>query len=115
MFLKILHDSQENTCERVYFLIKVAGLKPATLLKNETVPQVLSSEFCKIFKNPFSIEHLRSAAFVQSWFHHGVSDILWDIAQQNFYSYITYISDDHLVINEVMILSLFSWDIFYNL
>ena len=75
MFLKTLHESQENTCERVSFLIKVAGLNPATLLKKKTVPQVFSYEFYKVFKNTFSIEHPWSAAFVKSWFHHGVSDI----------------------------------------
>ena len=41
MFLKILQNSQENTCARVYFLPQ-----PATLLK-ETLAQVFSCEFCE--------------------------------------------------------------------
>ena len=40
---------------------KVAG--PATLL-NQTLTQVLSFEFCKIFKNSFFTVHSRVAAFV---------------------------------------------------
>ena len=31
VFLKILQNSQGNTCARVSFLNKVAGLRPATL------------------------------------------------------------------------------------
>ena len=33
VFLEILQHSQENTCARVSFFNKVAGLRPATLLK----------------------------------------------------------------------------------
>ena len=39
VFLNISQNSQENTCARVTFL--------------KTLPQVFSSEFCKIFKNTF--------------------------------------------------------------
>ena len=45
MFLKILQNSQENTCT-----------------KNETVAQVFSCEFYGIFKNTFFKEHLRKTA-----------------------------------------------------
>ena len=38
------------------FLNKVADLR---LIKKETLAQVFSYEFCKIFKNTFFIEHLR--------------------------------------------------------
>ena len=38
MFLNILQNSQENTCARISFLIKL---------------QVFSCEFCEIFKNTF--------------------------------------------------------------
>ena len=51
VFLKISQYSQDKTCPRVFF-IKVAGLRSATLLK-ETLAQVLSYEFCYIFKNTF--------------------------------------------------------------
>ena len=42
------------------FLNKVARLRPATLLKKETLAQVFSCEFCEIFKNAFFIERLRA-------------------------------------------------------
>ena len=37
---------------------KVAGPRPATLLKKETLVQVFSCEFCELCKNTFLIEHL---------------------------------------------------------
>ena len=46
VFLEISQNSQENTCVRVHFLIK--------LLKKETLAQVLSCEFREISKNIFS-------------------------------------------------------------
>ena len=38
------------------------GLKPAILLKRETLAQVFSSEFFEISKNTFFIEHLWTTA-----------------------------------------------------
>ena len=32
-------------------------------IKKETLAQVISSEFCEIFKNTFFTEHLRATAF----------------------------------------------------
>ena len=56
--LKILQNSQENTCARVFFN-KVAGLRPqpCNFIKNET--QLSSCEFCEIFKYSFFTEHFR--------------------------------------------------------
>ena len=45
-------NSQKNTCVS-FFFNKVAGLRPATLLKRILV-QVFSCKFCKISKNSFS-------------------------------------------------------------
>ena len=39
----------KHLCQSLFFN-NVAGLRPATLLKNETVAQVFSFEFCKISK-----------------------------------------------------------------
>ena len=39
---------------RSLFLDKVAGLRPATLLKKETLAQVFSCEFVKFLRIPFS-------------------------------------------------------------
>ena len=38
------------------------GLRPATLLKKETLAQVFSYEFCEIFRNTFFTEHLWTTA-----------------------------------------------------
>ena len=62
MFSKTLKNSQENKCARVSFLIKLqaSGLRPATLLKKRASAQLFPREFCEIFKNTFSSEHLRA-------------------------------------------------------
>ena len=56
--LEISQNSQEKTCTRVIFLNKVAGLQACNFIKKETLAQVLSCEFCEIFKNTFFTEHL---------------------------------------------------------
>ena len=50
VFVEILQNSQENTCARVSFFIM---LRPevCNFIKNETLVQVFSCEFCKISKN----------------------------------------------------------------
>ena len=53
MFLEISQNSQENTCARVSFFNKVAGLRLAILLKNESLAQVFSCEFCEVSKKTF--------------------------------------------------------------
>ena len=45
-------------------LDKVTGLRPATLLKKETLAQVFSCEFREIFEKTFFTEHLWSTASV---------------------------------------------------
>ena len=60
LFLKISYKLQENTCVRISFLIKLQA-ETCIFIKKETVTQVFSCEFCEIFKNIFSIEHLRTA------------------------------------------------------
>ena len=61
LVLKLLQISQKNTCVRVSFLIKLQALV-CNFIKKETMPQVFFCEFCKIFKNTFFIEHLRTTA-----------------------------------------------------
>ena len=46
--------SQEITCARVSFLIK---LQACNLIKKETLAQVFACEFCEISKNTFLTEH----------------------------------------------------------
>ena len=50
VFLKISQNSQEITC---------VGVLQANFIKKETLKQVLSCEFCEIFKNTFFTEQLR--------------------------------------------------------
>ena len=57
VFLEISQNSQENTCARVSFLLKL-------FIKKETLPQVFSCVFCEISKNNFFMEHPRMTASV---------------------------------------------------
>ena len=52
MFLNISQNSQENTCARCSFLIKLQSWR-LQLFKREILAQVFSCEFCKLFKNSF--------------------------------------------------------------
>ena len=62
VFLQILlNHSQESTCVRVSFLIKLQPWVCNFIIK-ETLVQVLSCEFCETFKNIFFTEHLRTTA-----------------------------------------------------
>ena len=53
--------TEKYLCQRLFFN-KVAGLKPATLLKNRFWHRCC--EFCEISKNTFFTEHLRATASV---------------------------------------------------
>ena len=57
--LKISQNSQENTCARVFFKIK---LQAWGLIKKETLAQVFSCEFCEISKNTFFTDRLWTSA-----------------------------------------------------
>ena len=53
MFLEILQNSQEKTCARVSFLMKLEA-EACNFIKKEPLAQALSCEFCEISKNTFS-------------------------------------------------------------
>ena len=53
VFLEILQNSQENTCVRVSFWIKLQA-SVCNFIKKETLTQVFSFEFGKISENTFS-------------------------------------------------------------
>ena len=53
-FLEFSQNSQENTCARVSFLIKLQSY-----FKKDTLTQVFSCEFCEISRKAFFAEHLR--------------------------------------------------------
>ena len=65
MFLKISQNSVENTCARVFFLIKLQAA--CNFIKTETLAQVFSREFCENFKSTFFTEHHRATASVTTW------------------------------------------------
>ena len=61
-------NSQENTCARVYFLIKMQ-VEACNFFKKGTLAQLFSCEFCEISKSTFFIEHLQETAFVMLFFN----------------------------------------------
>ena len=80
VFLEISQISQENTCARVPFLIKLQalGLMPeaCNFIKKEALAQVFSCEVCEVSKNTFFYRPLPAAASVvsvklQMFFSHG--------------------------------------------
>ena len=68
VFLEILQNSQENTCARVSFLIKLQPERPAILFKKRLQHSV-SCGFCEISKNNFSYKTLPVAASEKSTFN----------------------------------------------
>ena len=84
MFLKISQDSQENTCARVSFLIKLQ-VSVCNFIKKETLAQVFSCEVCKNFKNTFFTEQLWTTAS-KIWicvFLQLHSQTMWQIDSKN--------------------------------
>ena len=88
VFLKILQNSQENTCARVSFLIKLhtPGLQ---LYWKETLVQVFCCEFCEISRNTLFAEHLWTTASVTTKynriiirnFHITAANMVWTITK----------------------------------
>ena len=65
VLLKISQNSQKNTCARGSFLIKLQASDSAcNFIKNETLVQVFSCEFCESFKNTFFSECIRATASI---------------------------------------------------
>ena len=59
VFLEISQDSQENTCARVSFLIKLQPcLRYATLLNKRLWHRCFLVNFAKFLRTPFYTEHL---------------------------------------------------------
>ena len=54
---------EKHLCQSL-FLKKVAGLRPTTQFKKETLTQVFSCEFCEILKKNFFTEQFWSTASV---------------------------------------------------
>ena len=73
LFLKISQNSQENTCARVSFLIKLQAQACNFIIK-ETLAQVFSCEFCEISQNTFSYRTppVAASVLILNFSFHGV-------------------------------------------
>ena len=60
-FLKILQNSEENSCARASFLIKLQTSD--NFIQKEALAHLLSYEFGEIFMKTFFIEHFRWLLF----------------------------------------------------
>ena len=66
VFLKISQNSQQNTCAKVSFLIKLQA-SVCNFIEKEALEQIFPVTFCKIFKNTFFTERtFRKYIFVRS-------------------------------------------------
>ena len=66
VFLEISKNSQENTCVRVSFLIKLeVEVGAYNFINKETLAQAFSCEFCKISRNTLFTEHLWAIVSVE--------------------------------------------------
>ena len=72
VFLEFLQISQENTCARVSFLIKLQT-ETYNFIKKETLAQMLFCEFHEIVKNTFFTEYRQTTASGQSIIKSGLS------------------------------------------
>ena len=57
VFSKFSQNSQENTCARVSFSIKLQA-EAYNFIKKVTLAQLFSCEFCEYFENTFFIDYL---------------------------------------------------------
>ena len=62
MVLEISQNSEEHTCARVSFLIKLQA-STCSIIKKETTAQVFSCEFCEIFNNSFFLQNISNGCF----------------------------------------------------
>ena len=63
VFLEISQNSQENTCVRVSFLIKLQAWT-CNFVKKETLAQVFSCEFCEISKGRVTRTHISEILYL---------------------------------------------------
>ena len=84
MFLEISQSSQENTCVRVSFLIKLKSSGLRLYLKRDSGTGV-SCEFCEDFKNTFFTVHLRATLLYRKVVYSVLSKYVEDnITQENY-------------------------------
>ena len=59
LFLEISQNPQQNTCAKVSFFNKVAGLRLATLFKRRLWHMHIPENFAKFLRTPYFTEQLR--------------------------------------------------------
>ena len=59
VFLKLSQNSQNNTCARIPFLMKLQADEACSYIKKEPLAQVFSCEICEFFKKTVFTEHFR--------------------------------------------------------
>ena len=64
VFLEISQNSQEKTCARDSFLIKLQALACGNFIQKEALAQVFYCEFCEYSKNTSFTKYLRETASV---------------------------------------------------
>ena len=62
VFLEISQNSQENTCARIFFLIKLKASSLQLYFKKRLWHRCFSVNCAKFLKAPFFIEHLQKTA-----------------------------------------------------
>ena len=83
--------TRKHLCQSLLFN-KVAGLRPTTLLKKETLARCFPGDFCEIFlRATFLKEHLRSLLLTYQklyykWFFNFYGNFLWRFCMFTFMS-----------------------------
>ena len=73
MLLEISQNSQENTCARVSFLIKLQA-SACNFIKKKLWHSCFLVNFVKFIRTPFVTEHLRCMSLLPPWFHAAYRD-----------------------------------------
>ena len=81
VFLEISQNSQENTCTRVSFFNKVAGLRPVTLLKERVWHRCFPVNFAKFVEHLF-LQNTSGSCF---WQKHVKMIAPWVNMSENFF------------------------------
>ena len=103
VFSKISQNSQESTCARVSFLIKLQT--SGNFIKWEALAQVFSYEFCEIFKNTFLKEHLQRLLFV-NMLSLGLSAVTSNVSVADFKHVFVLLGKAWITINVLQILEI---------
>ena len=63
MFLNISQKSQENTGDRVSYIVKLQA-SACNFIEKETLTKMFPWEYCEIFNNSFFTKHLQERDYI---------------------------------------------------